>query len=133
MERRLARGVQPSPVVAPAPREPAEPEPEAVSADSVGGSADSVPAPVSAAAPGEDSAWPDAGAESAYLAEARSRGEVPAPPPKVEAAEESDATPLPPVEQLVARVPAEVRELLDDLFRARFVRSTRIPRRALKD
>jgi hypothetical protein len=131
LERRLARGAQPGPVVAPAPREPAEPEPEAVKADSAGGSAESAAVPV--AASGEEAAWPDAAAESAYLAEARSRGEVPAPSPKAEAAEESDATPLPPVEQLVGRVPAEVRELLDDLFRARFVRTTRIPRRAFKD
>lgn len=102
-----------------------------MTADSAGGSAESAPASVPA--PGEESAWPDAAAESAYLAEARTRGELPAPPPRAEAAEEPDATPLPPVEQLVGRVPAEVRELLDDLFRARFVRATRIPRRALKD
>jgi hypothetical protein len=132
LERRLARGAQPGRAVAPVPREPAESEPDSVTAEAAGGAAESAPAPVLAAS-GEESSWPDAAAESAYLAEARSRGEGPAPSPKAEAAEESDATPLPPLEQLVGRVPAEVRELLDDLFRARFVRTTRIPRRALKD
>ena len=93
-------------------------------------SAPSLPAaaPVSA----DEPSWPDAAAESAFLAEARARGEAPVPVRKADPAEEVDASPLPPVEQLVGRVPAGVRELLDDLFRARFTRTARIPRRALK-
>lgn len=74
-------------------------------------------------------------AESAFLAEARERGETVRPSPSavaVEAVEETDPKSLPPLDALVQRIPAEVRETLDDLFRARFVRVQRIPRRALK-
>lgn len=47
-----------------------------------------------------------------------------------------DATgggPLPPLNELVQRIPAEVREALDDLFRARFVAVKRVPKQALKE
>jgi hypothetical protein len=37
-----------------------------------------------------------------------------------------DRGPLPPLDELVARIPAEVRATLDELFRARFTRATRI-------
>ena len=50
----------------------------------------------------------------------------------VETVEETDAKPLPPLSELVERIPAEVREALDDLFRARFVAVKRVPKRALK-
>jgi hypothetical protein len=77
-------------------------------------------------------AWPDDTAEAAFLAEARERGEVPVPAKaREEIAEETDARPLPALEGLVQRLPAEVRETLEDLFRARFVRVTRVPRKAL--
>jgi hypothetical protein len=36
------------------------------------------------------------------------------------------------MDKMVERIPPPVREMLDDLFRARFVRVARIPRRALK-
>jgi hypothetical protein len=108
-------------------------EPEAVSMDSAptvpesGGA--TTPTPVSP----EESGWPDAAAESAFLAEARSRGELPAPKPAPsEEVEEAEAGPLPPMEKMMERIPPPVREMLDDLFRARFVRVARIPRRALK-
>jgi hypothetical protein len=79
------------------------------------------------------SAWPDEAAESAFLAEARERGETPkAAGTAAEKVEETPARPLPPLEQLVERIPAGVRETLDDLFRARFVRVVRLPRKALK-
>lgn len=77
--------------------------------------------------------WPDDAAESAFLAEARERGEVAAPAkPKEESAEETDAKPLPALNDLVQRIPADVRETLEDLFRARFVTVKRVPKRALK-
>ena len=134
MERRLARGVQVDPAVAvPASREPAEPEPDAVAADDVKPVTEEAAVPATAAVSAEEPSWPDAAAESAFLAEARARGEAPVPVRKADPAEETDASPLPPVEQLVGRVPAGVRELLDDLFRARFTRTARIPRRALKE
>ena len=79
------------------------------------------------------SIWPDEAAESAFLAEARDRGEVvAAPKPKEESTEDSDAKPLPPLDELVQRIPAEVRDTLEDLFRARFVAVKRVPKRALK-
>jgi hypothetical protein len=81
---------------------------------------------------GGANAWSDEAAEIAFLSEARARGEaaVPVPP---EAAEEAGAGPLPQLEALVQRVPAEVRELLDDLFRAKFTSVRRVPRKALQD
>jgi hypothetical protein len=79
----------------------------------------------------EPAAWPDESAESAFRAEARDRGETiaAAPAPEVE---EVDTKGLPPLDTLVRRIPAPVMEALDDLFRARFVRVQKVPRRALK-
>jgi hypothetical protein len=38
-----------------------------------------------------------------------------------------DGDTLPPLDELVARIPAPVREILDDLFRARFTTVRRVP------
>lgn len=78
--------------------------------------------------------WPDDAAESAFLAEARERGEpVKATPAAVEMAEEAvDPKAMPKLDDLVNRIPADVREALEDLFRARFVRVQRVPKRVLK-
>lgn len=78
--------------------------------------------------------WPDDAAESAFRAEARERGEtvVASPPAADDGREDAEAGALPPLDQLVARLPADVRETLDDLFRARFVAVRRVPRKALK-
>ena len=75
----------------------------------------------------------DDAAESAFLAEARDRGE-PVRPTRLEtdAAEESDPKALPPLDELVKKIPADVRETLEDLFRARFVSVRRVPKKALK-
>jgi len=40
---------------------------------------------------------------------------------------------LPPMEDLVKRIPAPARELMEELFRARFVTVKRVPRSALKN
>lgn len=81
----------------------------------------------------EAAGWPDETAEAAFWGEARERGETrPAAPEEGGEAEESRTEPLPALEALVERIPAEVRSALDDLFRARFVRVTRVPRKALK-
>jgi hypothetical protein len=77
--------------------------------------------------------WPDDTAESAMISELRSRGESVASPAAVEAVEEVETGALPPLDQLVKRISAEVRETLDDLFRAKFVRVTRVPKKALKN
>lgn len=77
--------------------------------------------------------WPDESSESAFLAEARDRGEtVLVKAPETDVADESDAKALPPLNELVERIPPGVREVLDDLFRARFVAVRRVPKRALK-
>ena len=85
--------------------------------------------------PVEDDGPPtfDAAAESAFLAEARERGEPVAPVPLDDTPEPEEANPkaLPPLDTLVKRISPEVRELLDELFRARFVKVTRVPRKAL--
>jgi len=76
--------------------------------------------------------WPDESAEVAFLGEARARGE-PVVVAAVEAIEETDTKNLPPLDDLVKRLPPAVREALDDLFRAKFVAVRRVPRKALKD
>ncbi len=90
-----------------------------------------------AAAPGErgDGPCPDEAGESAFLADARSRGELVAGAnvgSLVPEAEESESKEMPPLAELVERIPVEVRAALEDLFRARFVVVKRIPKRALK-
>lgn len=85
------------------------------------------------AADGAPTAWPDDAAESAFLAEARERGETVAPAKaREEIAEETDAKALPPLQELVEKIPAEVRETLEELFRARFTTVKRVPKKALK-
>jgi hypothetical protein len=82
-----------------------------------------------------DSAWPDESAEAQFLAEARERGETvaaaSAPATEPEAAEPDPGGPAPELDALVARLPPAVRETLDELFRARFVRVTRLPKKSL--
>ncbi len=86
---------------------------------------------VQAAAAGENS-WPSEADESAFLAEQRGQGAA-APPPAAAAAENGiDAQPLPSLEELVQRIPAETRAALDDLFRAKFTGVRRVPKTALK-
>ena len=77
--------------------------------------------------------WPDETAESSFRSEARERGEPVASIKSREVADETDSKPLPPLSELVERIPPGVREALEDLFRARFTAVRRIPRQALKD
>jgi hypothetical protein len=75
----------------------------------------------------------DEAAESAYRAEARDRGEEVVPPrPGTGAGEPDEPRPMPPLEPLVKRIPAEVRDTLEELFRAKFVTVRRIPAKGLK-
>jgi len=68
-----------------------------------------------------------------FLAEARQRGETFSAPPKVdEEAEPANGGNLPPLDELVAKIPPEVRDTLDELFRAKFVTVRRLPKQALK-
>ncbi|HRE07092.1 MAG TPA: hypothetical protein PKX00_15875 [Opitutaceae bacterium] len=52
--------------------------------------------------------------------------------PRREAAGEAENLPTPPLDGLIERIPAPVRELMDELFRARYVKVTRIPAAVLK-
>jgi hypothetical protein len=81
----------------------------------------------------ETNVWPSENEEAAFLAEARDRGEkvVPVARDVVEEAEESQQ-PLPSLDEMVNRIPAETRELLDELFRARFVAVRRVKKADLK-
>lgn len=74
----------------------------------------------------------DEAAEAAFLSEARERGEVVATARPAESVEEVvDSKALPPLDELVKRIPPEVRETLEDLFRAKFVTVRRVPAKAL--
>lgn len=67
--------------------------------------------------------------EAAFLSDQEAAGEsapAVAPPPAV-----SEGS-LPPMEELVNRIPASAREALDELFRAKFVAVRRFPASVLK-
>jgi hypothetical protein len=63
--------------------------------------------------------WPEGTTEAAVVTS-----------PSVEPRE--DAAPLPKLEDLVQKLPADTREVLEDLFRVRFVSVKRVPKSALK-
>ncbi|MSU69965.1 MAG: hypothetical protein EXS39_04165 [Opitutaceae bacterium] len=79
--------------------------------------------------------WPDEAAEAAFLTDARERGDRtdPAVTSAAEAMEETDTQGLPPLEELVKRIPPGVRDALDDFFRAKFTSVRRVPKKALKE
>ena len=138
MERRLSAALratpQPSVVAPPAPVEFArgamlpDEAGEAVGARAVLASA---PEPA-ATLFGDEAPWPTD--EPAFSAEARERGEavatVPKPLPPTEA--EAEKGPLPPLDELVQRIPAEVRETLEELFRVKFTNVQRVAAKHLK-
>ena len=72
-------------------------------------------------------------AEAAFLAEARERGEdVASVAAALAAAEgEDEKGALPPLEELIQKLPAELRDTLDDLFRAKFVKVMRVRKKDL--
>jgi hypothetical protein len=73
--------------------------------------------------------------EAVFLAGDRLSEQAYGAGPKVEGGEpesEQLETPLPPMEDLVKRIPAPVRELMEELLRARFVTVKRVPKAALK-
>lgn len=73
----------------------------------------------------------DDAAEAAFLADVRARGEV-VVAKSVAEVEETNPKALPPLADLVNRIPTEVRDVLEELFRARFVTVKRFPKKALK-
>lgn len=86
---------------------------------------------------GDEAPWPaDAAGESAFLAEARERGEpvIAALPAGVAKAGgvEDDKGPLPGLDEMVRRIPKEVCDVLEELYRAKFTAVRRVPARQLK-
>ncbi len=82
------------------------------------------------AAPPEAPVGPSAEEEAAFLAQERESGSVIAAPARPAAAEPQGD--LPPMEDLVKRIPMPTRDLIEELFRARFVTVKRLPQSALK-
>lgn len=74
---------------------------------------------------------PAAGEEAAFLAEQQLEQAGSALASGSEADAES-SNPLPPLDDLVQRIPAPTRELLDGLFRAKFITVKRLPKSAFK-
>lgn len=108
-----------------APAEVAAPEP---AGDEAAAAAEAVPLQ-------DDMAplWPDENAEAAYLSEAKGRGETVTPVAADVAEEVADAgSALPSLETLQQRIPPKILEAVDDLFRAKFTKVTRVPKKALK-
>ncbi len=86
----------------------------------------------------EGPVWPDAAAESAMRAEVAERGETlnsKAARELAEAAAEAAAEKkgLPSLDALVNQIPVDVRATLEDLFRVKFVKVARVPKKALKE
>jgi hypothetical protein len=82
--------------------------------------------------PEADAPWPGTADEASFLAEQQVQGAGPpaatAGPPN----EPTDLSPLPSVNELVERIPAEARAALDDLFRAKFTGVRRVSKKSLK-
>ncbi len=82
---------------------------------------------------GEAPVWPGEEDEALFLAGSRTGDEEsPALPAGLSAEAPDPGQDLPPLDALVARVPAPLRAALDDLFRAKFTRARRLPASALK-
>jgi hypothetical protein len=85
----------------------------------------------------EGPVWPDAAAESEIRAEVAGRGETlnsKAARELAEAAAEAAAEKkgLPSLDALVERIPTDVLDTLEDLFRVKFVKVARVPKKVLK-
>jgi hypothetical protein len=96
---------------------------------------ESVPAALAAGMPPADESapmGPSADEEAAFLSAERENGTSTAVLPVPAAMVEDEKGELPPMEDLVKRIPAQARDLMEDLFRARFVTVKRIPKTALK-
>jgi hypothetical protein len=84
--------------------------------------------------PGNDSApWPGEVDESLFLGEQRAAGGTVALPVALRAEPAEEKGGLPPLEELVARIPIEARAALDELFRAKFVGVRRVRPQDLKE
>lgn len=75
---------------------------------------------------------PSSEEEAAFLAQEREMGIV-TPALSHEESPPEDKGELPPMEDLVKRIPAPARDLMEELFRARFVTVKRLPKSVLKN
>lgn len=80
----------------------------------------------------DEPSMPGEEAERAMLAELRERGEAPVRAKALSADADEKPVRLPPLDELVKRIPSNVRDTLDELFRARFTGVRKIPADALK-
>jgi hypothetical protein len=76
-------------------------------------------------------AGPSTEEESAFLAQERAM-DIVTPALMPTDRPEEEPSDLPPMEDLVRRIPVPARELMEELFRARFVTVKRVPQSALK-
>ena len=86
----------------------------------------------------EGPVWPDEASESAMRAEVVERGETlnsKAARELAETASEAAAEKkgLPTLDALIGQIPADVRDTLEDLFRVKFVKVARVPKKVLKE
>jgi hypothetical protein len=81
---------------------------------------------------GAPNVWSDEAAESAFIAEARGRGESAVASKATLEVVEDEKKPLPAMADLMKRLPPGVKETLDELFRAKFTVVRRVPKKALK-
>jgi len=87
-------------------------------------------APAGGAAP-DAPVGPSSEEEAAFLAQEREMGNITPALMHMEKVPEEKGV-LPPMEDLVKRIPMPTRDLLDELFRAKFVTVKRLPQSALK-
>ena len=92
------------------------------------------PPEITAAPEGDAPVGPSSEEETAFLAAQQQLepADGSPPPPTGPAPDPEASAPLPPMEDLVKRIPAPAREAMEELFRARFVTVKRIPAAALK-
>ena len=77
--------------------------------------------------------WPSEDAESAFRAEARERGEEVAVEAALDSAEaEEEKRAVPALDELMPKLPEAVRDTLEELFRAKFVRVIRVRKKDLR-
>ena len=114
----------------PAEVEPARPGSPA--ADPTGDPTEEIPAESGLPESESTNVWPDEAAEAAFLADT-TRGTSQSAAGKREApVHEEVLAPLPKLDELINRIPVESRELLEELFRAKFTTVRRIKQSDLK-
>jgi hypothetical protein len=90
------------------------------------------PESVAATSPDEEEAapWPEG---AAVVEITRAPGDEPPASDTVRLRPAGPDAPLPSLDALVARIPQDVRETLDDLFRVKFINVQRLPASTLKE